>query len=123
MYNDDDINFDDYETSFYDDFENMPVEDLLDYRFTSKKDKNEKLRESRKKENAYLKVFDKKVTKDTSEDYYVNLYNGRKYSNGNKEEEREFERFEKKRVKKSSAERLELYRSTTLLLRKNKYNV
>jgi hypothetical protein len=42
MYNDDDINFDDYETSFYDDFENMPVEDLLDYRFTSKKDKNEK---------------------------------------------------------------------------------
>ena len=117
------INFDDYEISFDEDFDNMPVEDLLDYRFTSKKDKNEKLRESRKEENAYLKVFDKKVTKDTSEDYYVDLYNGRKYSNGNKEEEREFERFEKKKVKKMSAASIELYRSTTLLLRKNKYNV
>ena len=114
------INFNDYETSFYDDFENMPVEDLLDYRFTSKKDKNERLRESRKEENAYLKVFDKKIIKDTSEDYYVDLYNGRWKTKEIKNLEREVE---KKKVEKMSAASIELYRSTTLLLRKNKYNV
>ena len=114
------INFDDDETSFYDDFDNMPVEDLLDYRFTSKKDKKKELKESRKEENAYLKVFDKKVTKDTSEDYYVDLYNGRWKTNEIKNLEREVE---KKKVEKRSAALIELYRSTTLLLRNNKYNV
>ena len=45
MYNDDDINFDDYETSFMMILKNMPVEDLHDYSLLRKKIK-EKLRES-----------------------------------------------------------------------------
>jgi hypothetical protein len=70
------IDFNDYELSFTEDFDNF--EDLLDNMFETKNDKVLEMRESRKEDEGYTtwwkKAPENKRIDDTSEDYYALLY-------------------------------------------------